>query len=133
MLSPGSKSSASSQTAGSSPSPGRSTTSRKENLPNQYALSDDLGASWPSPLESPVLGQTCAPLALPDNRILAVYRASPESGRRGLWATTARIEGTDWVEEGEDFCLWGEEQEVNHQPDTPTGEIQELASWPADV
>ena len=74
-----------------------------------------------------MLGQTCAPLALPDNRILAVYRASPESGRRGLWATTARIEGTDWVEEGEDFCLWGEEQEVNYQPDTPTGEM--IKSW----
>ena len=79
-----------------------------------------------------MLGQTCAPLALPDNRVLAVYRASPESGRRGLWATTARIEGTDWVEEGEDFCLWGEEQEVNHLPDERDSTGQLTSDTPAD-
>ena len=54
------------------------------NLPVHYTFSSDRGASYASPARaSPILGQTCAPLALPGGRVLCIYRAAPDSGRRG--------------------------------------------------
>eukprot|EP01052_Picozoa_sp_SAG31_P006902 SAG31_NODE_323_length_17713_cov_12.065834_14_plen_432_part_00 len=92
-------------------------------LPVHYTFSCDDGDSYAQPpLASPIKGQTCAPLALADSRVLCVYRAAPDSGRRGLWAHLARIEGTRWVTEDE-LCLWGREREA--MPGAKTSLIQE--------
>jgi sialidase-1 len=92
------------------------------NLPVQYTFSSDDGDSYGPPLASPILGQTCAPLALPEGRVLCVYRAAPDSGRRGLWVQLAKIEGEAWVTH-EELCLWGSDREA--MPGAKTSLIQE--------
>ncbi len=80
----------------------------KENLPNLYTFSEDEGDSFAPPLQSPLRGQTCTPLALPDDCILFVYR---RLDRNGLWAHGAEIRGTEWVARGQ-TCLWGSDREA---------------------
>jgi hypothetical protein len=80
----------------------------KANLPNLYTFSEDEGDSYAPPLRSPLQGQTCTPLALPDNRILCVYR---RVDRNGLWAHLAEIRDTDWLPMAE-TCLWGSDREA---------------------
>ena len=70
-------------------------------LATPYAVSSDQGATWHRGLTG-FLAQTTKPIELPDGRILAVYRRNDEAG---LWATTARLEGDDWVNE-ETVALW---------------------------
>lgn len=72
-------------------------------LPNQYALSYDGGASWSGPSSTGLQGQTLTPHVLPDGRILSVYRRIDEPG---LWANLSHLEGDAWVN---DSCrgLWG--------------------------
>ena len=78
---------------------------RKESLRNRYAFSEDRGESYGPPLESPLHGETCTPLALPDNRILCVYR---RADKKGLWAHLAKVEGQKWIPLA-DAPLWGTE------------------------
>ena len=80
----------------------------KENLPNLYAFSADEGDSYGEPLHSPLLGQTCTPLALSDNRVLCVYR---RTDKNGLWAHLAEIRGAKWIPLTE-TCLWGSDREA---------------------
>lgn len=75
-------------------------------LPNQYALSHDGGASWSAPRSTGLQGQTLTPLALPDGRVLCVYRRMDEPG---LWVNLSRLRGDDWVNE-EGVPLWGSRQ-----------------------
>ena len=78
----------------------------KKSLPNRYTFSSDEGASYATPLVAPLAGETCTPLALPDNHVLCVYRRVDE---RGLWAHLARIDGTKWVPLA-DEALWGNDR-----------------------
>jgi hypothetical protein len=71
--------------------------------PNQYVVSEDGGLTWTAPASTGLIGQTGTPFALPDNRILFVYR---RIDRPGLWANIARLEGTRWINESE-MPLWG--------------------------
>ncbi len=62
-------------------------------LPNQFALSDDQGATWTPPRSMDIFGQTLAPLALPDGRVLCLVRRMDQPG---LWAVLSEIEGERW-------------------------------------
>ena len=78
-------------------------TSTSKDLPNQYALSQDSGATWTAPTSTRLIGQTLTPFALADGRILSVYRRTDQPG---LWANVSRLEGGEWVNEAE-LALWG--------------------------
>ncbi len=77
--------------------------STAKDLPNQYAVSRDCGRTWTPPGSTGLTGQTLTPFALPDDRILCVYR---RIDRPGLWANVSRLEGNSWVNEAE-APLWG--------------------------
>ena len=72
-------------------------------LPNQYAVSNDGGKTWAAPMSTGLLGQTPTPFALPDGRILLVYRRMDETG---LWANISHLDGDRWVNE-QCAPLWG--------------------------
>lgn len=74
-----------------------------EDLPNQYAISDDSGESFSAPCSTGILGQTCTPFALPGGRILCAYR---RADKPGLWAQLAHLAGDEWVND-EETPLWG--------------------------
>jgi sialidase-1 len=76
----------------------------KRDLPNHYALSEDGGKTFKTPLSTGLCGQTLTPLVLSDGRILNVYR---RMDKQGLWAVVSRIDGEKWVNE-EELCLWGQ-------------------------
>jgi len=92
----------------------------KQNLPNLHTFSEDEGDSYGPPLHSPLQGQTCTPLALPENRVLCVYR---RVDRNGLWAHLAEIRDTAWVPLA-DTCLWGGDREA--MPGQPDSSIQHM-------
>lgn len=72
-------------------------------LPNQYSISDDNGATW-SPLASTQLaGQTLTPCLLDDGTILNIYRRLDQPG---LWACLSSIEDGQWVNHDQQ-PLWG--------------------------
>jgi sialidase-1 len=75
--------------------------------PVQYAISGDGGRSFGAPRSTGLHGQTSTPIVLGDGRLVCVYR---RTDKRGLWAAYARIEGDEWLGEGE-LALWGYEQE----------------------
>ena len=75
----------------------------KKSLRNRYAFSDNDGDLFGPPIESPLHGETCTPLALPGNHILCAYR---RVDIRGLWAHLARIDGDQWAPIS-DTPLWG--------------------------
>lgn len=77
--------------------------SKAADTPNQYVISSDGGKTWTKPRSTDLLGQTLTPFALPDGRILCVYR---RIDKPGLWANVSRLEGDDWVNESE-TPLWG--------------------------
>ncbi len=74
-----------------------------KDLPNQYALSNDGGRTWSAPRSTGLTGQTMTQYALPDGRILCVYR---RMDRAGLWANLAHLEGDAWVNDASE-PLWG--------------------------
>ncbi|GMV92384.1 MAG: hypothetical protein AMXMBFR82_21620 [Candidatus Hydrogenedentota bacterium] len=74
-----------------------------KSLPNRYAFSSDDCFSYSLPSVAPLNGETCTPLALPDNRVLFVYRRFDQ---RGLWAHLAEFEGETWKPLA-DAPLWG--------------------------
>ncbi len=78
-------------------------TEAKRDLPNQYAISSDGGATWTPPASMELTGQTLTPLVLDDGRILCVYRRMDISG---LWAQLAHLDGERWVNGGAE-PLWG--------------------------
>jgi len=67
------------------------------------ATSQDGGRSFENQRLTPLQGETCRPLGLEDNRLLAVYRRTDKCG---LWAHLAKIEGNDWKPIDEKL-LWG--------------------------
>ena len=74
--------------------------------PVHYAISRDYGRSFGPPRSTGLLGQTTTPIWLGDGRLVCVYR---RTDRPGLWATYARLEGDEWVNEAE-LPLWGAER-----------------------
>jgi hypothetical protein len=72
-------------------------------LPNQYAVSHDGGATWTPPRSTGLLGQTLTPTLLDDGRVLCVYRRVDVPG---LWLNISHLEGDDWVNE-DAVPLWG--------------------------
>ena len=74
-----------------------------EDLPNQYALSEDGGMTWTAPASTGLRGQTLTPICLGPESVLCVYRRMDEPG---LWACTSRLEGDEWVNQ-EHTPLWG--------------------------
>lgn len=74
-----------------------------KSLPNRYTFSEDDGETYAPPLVSPLNGETCTPLALPENRVLCIYR---RVDKRGLWAHLAEIDGTVWKPIA-DEPIWG--------------------------
>ena len=78
---------------------------KAQDLPDQYAISEDGGKTWSSPRSTGLVGQTLTPFLLEDGRILCIYRRMDKAG---LWANLSHIEGDDWVNDG---CepLWGAE------------------------
>ncbi len=79
---------------------------QQKSLRNRYALSSDQCDTFGPAREAPVDGETCAPLALPDNHVLCAYR---RIGKKGLWLHLGRIAGEQWEALGDDL-LWGGEQ-----------------------
>lgn len=75
----------------------------KADRPNHYSLSSDGGKNWTPPRSTGLQGQTLAPLALADGRILCVYR---RMDKPGLWANISRLKGDGWINETE-LPLWG--------------------------
>ena len=77
--------------------------------PTPYAVSED-GRAFSAPGPTGLRGQTAKVLALPDGRILCLYR---REDRPGLWANLSRLEGGRWVNL-EDAPLWqGAESGMN--------------------
>lgn len=75
----------------------------RRDRPNQYAVSDDGGATWSEPLSTGLLGQTMTPFVLDSGRILCAYR---RMDKPGLWAAIARLDGDRWVTDALE-PLWG--------------------------
>jgi hypothetical protein len=77
--------------------------SRSRDLPNQYAISHDAGATWSQPRTTGLQGQTLTPLLVDHDHVLCVYRRMDEPG---LWANLSHMEGDEWIN---DACepLWG--------------------------
>ncbi len=75
-------------------------------LPNQYAVSDDGGATWTPPRATDLYGQTLTPLLLEDGRLLCAYR---RMDRPGLWMAFAHLEGERWVTDAQE-PLWGAQE-----------------------
>ncbi len=44
-----------------------------EDLPNHWVVSEDGGRKWSEPRPTNLRGQVCAPIALPDGRVVAIY------------------------------------------------------------
>lgn len=80
-------------------------------LPVQYALSHD-GNSFGPARSTGLAGQSSDCLALPDGRVVVVYR---RTDKPGLYACLVRLEGEDWRQEDE-LCLWnnGDVKLVHH-------------------
>jgi len=72
-------------------------------LPNQYAFSQDRGKSWSQPQSTGLIGQTTSLLAMEDGRILTVYRRMDETG---LWANLSHLQDGQWINESW-APLWG--------------------------
>jgi hypothetical protein len=71
--------------------------------PVHYAISSDYGRSFGPPRSTGLHGQTSTPIVLGDGRLVCVYR---RTDMPGLWASYARIDGDEWVNQGE-LPLWG--------------------------
>lgn len=73
-----------------------------KDLPNQYALSYDGGASWTKQASMSIFGQTMAIAEISEDQILSVYR---RMDKPGLWASISSLEDERWVN-NESFLLW---------------------------
>ncbi|QDT98683.1 sialidase family protein [Gimesia aquarii] len=87
----------------------------KSNLPNQYSLSDDGGATWSAPSSTEICGQTLTPYLLDDGKILNIYRRLDQPG---LWACMSRFKEGRW-ENLDQQPLWGNNSQEGK---TATGE-----------
>ena len=95
----------------------------KRSLNNRYAFSTDRGKSFGPIRESPLPGETCTPLALPDGRVVLIYRRTTPCG---LWAHLCHFEGERWVPI-EDLPLWGENGSVrSHSSDNTFEQLATL-------
>lgn len=99
-------------------------------LPNHYSLSVDGGKTWSKPLSTQIQGQTMAVTALPDGRILTVYRRKDQPG---LWANICRIENNQWFNEKE-IPLWGmANRELLQKNDNMVQDFNELKFGAPDI
>lgn len=75
-----------------------------KDLPNRYAVSQNAEEPFSEPRSTGLLGQTLNMMQLDDGSILTVYRRIDNPG---LWANVSRLDGIEWVNEGQ-FPLWGQ-------------------------
>ena len=88
----------------------------KNNLPNQYSVSHDSGASWSAPASTQLAGQTLTSRLLDDGTLLNIYRRLDEPG---LWACHSRLDENGQWENLEQQPLWGHQSQAGT---TATGE-----------
>ena len=94
-----------------------------KDLPNHYTISRDDGKTWLIPRSTNIQGQTMAIAALPDGRLLSVYR---RIDKPGLWVTISRLDNDAWINEDE-FPLWGsQEKSLMHKSDSMVQDFNEL-------
>ena len=89
--------------------------------PTPYAVSRD-GQTFDVHGLTGFLAQTTKMIELPDGRILAVYRRHDEPG---LWATTARLDGDEWVNL-ETVALWRGQSSGMSGASDPGAELAQL-------
>jgi sialidase-1 len=94
---------------------------RGQNANNRIAFSDDGGRTFNSGIETPLEGETCRPIGLPENHLLVIYR---RVDKKGLWAHLARIEGEQWSVLGE-LQLWNGLHGI--QPSTRQGTLAQMS------
>lgn len=79
---------------------------------NHFVIGSPDARKWSTPQSMGICGQTLSSLALPEGRILSVYRRMDEPG---LWATISRLCGTTWTNEA-DHLLWrGNNQDLGRE------------------
>jgi len=88
-----------------------------QDLPNQYCVSHDGGATWTPPASTGLQGQTLTPFLLDDGRILSVYRRMDVPG---LWANLSTLDGESWTNDAAE-PLWG------HHAVGLTGDAENMA------
>lgn len=71
-------------------------------FPTKYCVSKDRGETFGQPLLTGFEAQTCKILMLRDGRIFCAYR---RNDKPGLWATLAKIQGSQWTNLAE-VPLW---------------------------
>ncbi len=100
-----------------------------KDLPNHYTISHDGGRTWLLPRSTNIQGQTMAITALPDGRLLSVYR---RIDKPGLWVNISRLDSDAWINE-EEFPLWGAQSaHLTHRSDNMVHDFNELkfgAPW----
>ncbi|MFH1566919.1 MAG: sialidase family protein, partial [Gemmatimonadota bacterium] len=65
-----------------------------EDLPNHWVVSGDGGRTWSAPRPTNLRGQVCAPIALPDGRVAAIYnyRHEPQGIHLALTEDLSRFD-----------------------------------------
>ncbi|MBM3948307.1 MAG: exo-alpha-sialidase [SAR202 cluster bacterium] len=68
--------------------------SANEDLPNHYVVSSDQGRTWSQPMPTNLPGQACAPVALPDGRVVTIYnhRRQPAGVRAAVTRDLVRYD-----------------------------------------
>jgi sialidase-1 len=92
------------------------------NLNNHIAFSEDGGRTFGPAIETSLCGETSRPLALPDNRLLVVYR---RTDKKGLWGHIAQIDGDRWVP-GNELLLWSGTQAISPEHHGTLAQMSQL-------
>ena len=79
-------------------------------LPNHWIISADHGRTWSKPRPTNLMGQMCAPVALADGRIAAIYayRREPQSIRVAVTEDLERYEDETVVFDARDEAILGD-------------------------
>lgn len=91
-------------------------------LPNHYAVSNDKGKTWTTPVSMNILGQTMATVQMPDDRIVVVYRRMDVAG---LWLSVLKFCDNN-LETEDSVCLWNGAQASDLKRENMVTEFNEL-------
>lgn len=73
-----------------------------QTTPNRFAIADEQATAFGPWRSTGIPGETCTPVALPDNQVLCVYRSFEKPG---LWGHLASVKGDGWVPQ-DSACIW---------------------------